>query len=78
MPGKTALCKDGSPLVSGEVLSCIKDASVYQLQNLLRELQKNMKKLQNSLKSCVNAFFWLRKCIKSCKIAVLVAKLTKI
>lgn len=57
MPGKTALCKDGSPLVSGEVLSCIKDASVYQLQNLLSELQKNMKKLQNSLKSCVNAFF---------------------
>ena len=61
MPGKTALCKDGSPLVSGEVLSCIKDASVYQLQ-------KNMKKLQNSLKSCVNAFF-------SCENVLKVAKL---
>jgi len=68
MPGKTALCKDGSPLVSGEVLSCIKDASVYQLQNLLRELQKNMKKLQNSLKSCVNAFF-------SCENVLKIAKL---
>ena len=56
MPGKTALCKDGSPLVSGEVLSCIKDASVYQLQNLLSELQKNMKKLQNNLKVALMRF----------------------
>ena len=50
MPGKTALCKDGSPLVSGEVLSCIKDASVYQLQNLLSELQKKYEKVAKQLK----------------------------
>ena len=75
MPGKTALCKDGSPLVSGEVLSCIKDASVYQLQNLLSELQKNMKKLQNSLKSCVNAFFSCVNAFFSCENVLKVAKL---
>ena len=75
MPGKTALCKDGSPLVSGEVLSCIKDASVYQLQNLLTELQKNMKKLQNSLKSCVNAFFSCVNAFFSCENVLKVAKL---
>ena len=75
MPGKTALCKVGSPLVSGEVLSCIKDASVYQLQNLLTELQKNMKKLQNSLKSCVNAFFSCVNAFFSCENVLKVAKL---
>ena len=75
MSGKTALCIDGSPLVSGEVLSCIKDASVYQLQNLLSELQKNMKKLQNSLKRCVNAFFSCVNAFFSCENVLKVAKL---
>lgn len=50
MPGKTALCKDGSPLVSGEVLSCIKDASVLSVAKLAEGVAKKYEKVAKQLK----------------------------